>query len=416
MNAYSYAKEKYAEIGVDTDKALDALKKITISLHCWQGDDVGGFEADGQVLSGGGIQTTGNYPGKARNIAELRQDFEKALSLIGGPHKLNLHAIYLENGGTFVDRDAIEPKHFSGWVDFAKKNNIGLDFNPTYFSHPLASDGYTISSADKSVREFWIEHGKRCRIIAEYFGKELGQRCVTNFWMCDGIKEDPVDRIAPRERMKESLDEIFSYPIDINMNRDAFESKLFGIGSESYVVASHEFVLGYTGHNRNVIPTLDTGHFHPTERVSDKISSLALFYDELLLHVSRPVRWDSDHVVVLDDELRLLAHEIISGNLLGKINIALDYFDASINRIAAWVLGVRCTQKALLAALLEPVDAMKKAELDGDTTSRLVTREDLKTMPFGEVWNEFCDRCNIPADGKWLGEIKTYENEVLSKR
>jgi len=413
--SYNYAKELYASIGVDTEKAIQKLSEITISLHCWQGDDVGGFETVGSSLSGGGIQTTGNYPGKARTIQELMSDLEKALSLLPGKHKVNLHACYLDNGGTFVDRDEIEPKHFATWVDFAKKNNIGLDFNPTFFSHKYAEDGFTISSADKGIRDFWIEHGKRCRNIAEYFGKELGQRCVTNFWAPDGYKDTPVDRMAPRQRLMESLDEMFSRPIDKKYNRDAVESKVFGIGSESYVVGSHEFYLGYTMKNPNVMVTYDTGHFHPTEMVSNKISATLLFADELLFHVSRPVRWDSDHVVTFDDELQLIAHELVSNDLLGKVNIALDYFDASINRIAAWVLGVRNTRKALLKALLEPVADLKKAELEGDLTTRLVLTEELKSFPFGEVWNEYCRRNNVP-ESNWLAEVKTYEKDVLAKR
>lgn len=413
--SYNKAKELYASIGVDTEAALKKLSEITISLHCWQGDDVGGYETVGSVLSGGGIQTTGNYPGKARTINELMSDLEKALSLLPGKHKVNLHAIYLDNGGTFVDRDSIEPKHFECWVDFAKKNGIGLDFNPTFFSHKYAEDGFTISSADKGIRDFWVEHGKRCRVIAEYFGKELGQPCVTNFWAPDGYKDIPVDRMAPRMRLMESLDRMFADPIDKKYNKDAVESKVFGIGSESYVVGSHEFYLGYTMKNKNVMVTYDTGHFHPTETVSNKISSTLLYSDELLLHVSRPVRWDSDHVVTFDDELQLIAHELVTNDVLDRVNIALDYFDASINRIAAWVLGVRNTRKALLKALLEPVETLKKAELDGDLTTRLVLTEELKSYPFGDVWDEYCRRNNIPANN-WLGEVKTYEKDVLAKR
>ena len=413
--SYNKAKELYASIGVDTEAALKKLSEITISLHCWQGDDVGGYETVGSVLSGGGIQTTGNYPGKARTIDELKSDLEKALSLLPGKHKVNLHAIYLDNGGTFVDRDAIEPKHFESWVDFAKKNGIGLDFNPTFFSHKYAEDGFTISSADKGIRDFWVEHGKRCHVIAEYFGKELGQPCVTNFWAPDGYKDIPVDRMAPRMRLMESLDRMFADPIDKKYNKDAVESKVFGIGSESYVVGSHEFYLGYTMKNKNVMVTYDTGHFHPTETVSNKISSTLLYSDELLLHVSRPVRWDSDHVVTFDDELQLIAHELVTNDVLDRVNIALDYFDASINRIAAWVLGVRNTRKALLKALLEPVETLKKAELDGDLTTRLVLTEELKSYPFGDVWDEYCRRNNIPANN-WLGEVKAYEKDVLAKR
>ena len=416
MNNYQIAKEKYASIGVDTDKAIEKLKKIKISLHCWQGDDVGGYETTGSSLSGGGIQTTGNYPGKARSVAELQADIEKAFSLIPQKHKLNLHSMYLENGGKFVDRNEIEPKHFAGWVEFAKKNGIGLDFNPSYFSHKYSADGWTLSSPDSFIRDFWIEHGIRCRKIAEYFGRELGQRCNTNFWMSDGCKEAPIDKLAPRARMAESLDKIFSVPVDPKYNKDAVESKLFGIGSESYVVGSHEFFMGYAAKHPEVMVTLDTGHFHPTETVSGKISAMALFYNELLLHVSRPVRWDSDHVVIFDDELKAIAQEIIRNDLLGKVNIALDYFDASINRIAAWVLGVRSTQKALLNALLEPTEALKKTELEGDNTSRLVLTEEYKYYPLGFVWDEFCRQSDVPAGEEWLKEVKKYENDVLSKR
>ena len=416
MNNYQIAKEKYAAIGVDTDAAIAKLKNIKISLHCWQGDDVGGYETVGSSLNGGGIQTTGNYPGKARNIAELQMDIEKAFSLIPQKHKLNLHAMYLDNGGKFVDRNEIEPAHFAGWVNFAKKNGLGLDFNPSFFSHKYAADGWTISSADNFIREFWIEHGIRSRKIAEYFGKELGQRCNTNFWMCDGCKEAPIDRMAPRARMADALDRIFAVPVDPKCNRDSVESKLFGIGSESYVVGSHEFFMGYAGKHPEVMVTLDTGHFHPTEVISNKISAMALFSDELLLHVSRPVRWDSDHVVIFDDELRATAQEIVRNNLLDRVNIALDYFDASINRIAAWVLGVRSTQKALLSALLEPTEALRKAELEGDTTARLVLTEEYKYYPLGDVWAEFCEQSGVCAGEEWLNEVKKYEKDVLSNR
>ncbi|MBO4344023.1 MAG: L-rhamnose isomerase [Clostridia bacterium] len=416
MGNYLLAKEKYATIGVDTDAAIEKLKKIKISLHCWQGDDVGGFEKTGSTLSGGGIQTTGNYPGKARTADELRADLAEAFSLIPQKQKLNLHAIYLENGGKFVDRNEIEPKHFAGWVDFAKENGIGLVFNPTYFSHKYSDDGFTLASPDKGIREFWIEHGIRCRKIAEYFGKELGQRCNTNFWMCDGCKESPIDKLSPRIRMAEALDRIFAEKIDPKYNKDSVESKLFGIGSESYVVGSHEFFMGYAAKHPEIMVTLDSGHFHPTEIISAKISAMALFADELMLHVSRPVRWDSDHVVIFDDELRAIAQEIVRNDLTGRVNIALDYFDASINRVAAWVLGVRSTQKALLSALLEPTEALKKAELEGDYTSRLVLTEEYKYFPLGYVWEEFCNQSGVPAGEEWLKEVKRYEKDVLSKR
>jgi len=416
MDNYSAAKEIYAKIGVDTDAALLKLKKIPISLHCWQGDDVGGYETTNSILGGGGIATTGNYPGKAKNIDQLKSDLEMAFSLIPERHKVNLHASYLDNGGTFVDRDAIETKHFETWVDFAKKNNVGLDFNPTYYSHPKSNDGLTLAHPDKAIREFWIEHGKRVRKIAEYFGKQLGKRCVTNHWMPDGYKDTPVDRLVPRLRMKESLDEVFKEKIDKKYNVDAVESKLFGLGSESYVVGSHEFFMGYAVTNKDLLLCMDVGHFHPTETVSNKISSMSIFCDELLLHVSRPVRWDSDHVVIFDDELQAIAHEIIACNCLDRVNIALDYFDASINRIAAWVIGVRATQKALLSALLEPIDMMKKLELEGDYTSRLALQEEQKAMPMGLVWNQFCEICNVPSGADWIKDIKKYEKDVLSLR
>ena len=414
QKAYEMAKEIYAGYGVDTEKAMEQLKNVSISLHCWQGDDVIGFEsAEGSLT--GGIQTTGNYPGKARTIDELKQDIEFVMSLLPGKQKLNLHALYLDNGGKKVDRDQIEPKHFETWVDFAKKNKIGLDFNPSFFSHALSENG-TLSSRDKSVREFWIEHGKRSRKIAEYFGKELGIRAVTNFWMPDGSKDTPVEKLSARERMKESLDEIFALPIDINCDRDALESKLFGIGLESYTVVSNEFVYAYCAKNPNTMVCMDAGHYHPTEVISDKISTAALFYDEMLLHVSRPVRWDSDHVVILNDEIQAIANEIVRNDLFGKVNIALDYFDASINRITAWVTGVRATQKALLAALLTPNDKLKEFEASGDYTSRLALSEVYKTLPFSLVWDYFCEKENVPVAQKWVEEAKKYEADVTSKR
>ena len=416
MNNYQIAKEKYAAIGVDTDAAIAKLKNIKISLHCWQGDDVGGYETVGSSLNGGGIQTTGNYPGKARNIAELQMDIEKAFSLIPQKHKLNLHAMYLDNGGKFVDRNEIEPAHFAGWVDFAKKNGLGLDFNPSFFSHKYAADGWTISSADNFIREFWIEHGIRSRKIAEYFGKELGQRCNTNFWMCDGCKEAPIDRMAPRARMADALDRIFAVPVDPKCNRDSVESKLFGIGSESYVVGSHEFFMGYAGKHPEVMVTLDTGHFHPTEVISNKISAMALFSDELLLHVSRPVRWDSDHVVILDDELKEIAKEIIRNDALDKVLIGLDFFDASINRVAAWVIGTRNMQKALLSAMLEPHARLKKLQDEGNFTELLMLSEEVKTLPFGIVWEEYCRREGVPADESWYKEVMAYEAKILEER
>ena len=358
---YQIAKERYAQFGVDVDAVLEKLAVIPISLHCWQGDDVGGFETAGAQLSGGGIQATGNYPGKARTIAELRADIEKALSLIPGKHRLNLHACYLDNGGRFVDRNEIEPRHFQGWIDWAKANGLGMDFNPTYFSHPKAADGFTLSHPDKAIRDFWIEHGIACRKIGAEMGRQLGTATVTNFWMPDGYKDIPADRMAPRERLIESLDQIFAEPIDPKFHLDAVEAKLFGIGAESYTVGSHEFYLGYAV-SRQKLLTLDSGHFHPTEVISDKISSVLMFCPGLLLHVSRPVRWDSDHVVILDDELQAIAKELVRSGKLNNIHIGLDYFDASINRVAAWVIGTRNMLKALLIALLEPASALRQAE------------------------------------------------------
>ncbi len=410
--AYLLAKEQYAKIGVDTDKALEQLKNIKISMHCWQGDDVLGFLSDGELT--GGIQTTGNYPGRATNPTELRADLDKALSLIPGKHKLNLHAIYADTDEK-VELDELEPKHFAKWVDWAKEKGMGLDFNPTCFSHPMAETGFTISSADDNIRNFWIRHCKACRKIAEYFGKELGQKAVTNFWFPDGYKDIPVDREAPRRRMMEALDEVFSEQIDEKYTVDALESKVFGIGVESYTVGSNEFCIGYAV-SRNKLPCLDAGHYHPTEVISDKIPSVLLFSKELLLHVSRPVRWDSDHVVILDDELQAIAQSLVRTGLVERTHIGLDFFDASINRIAAWVIGTRNMQKALLKALLEPTADLMKAELEGDYTSRLALTEEYKTYPFGAVWDYFCEINGVPVGTEWLDEVKKYEQEVLLKR
>jgi L-rhamnose isomerase len=410
---YELAKEQYAAIGVDTDKAIDSLEKIKISIHCWQGDDVSGFENDSELS--GGIQATGNYPGKAKNANQLRQDLSKALSLIPGKHKVNLHAIYAETEGEKVDRNELLPNHFENWVAWAKENGLGLDFNPTYFSHPLSDDGFTLSSADEEKRKFWIEHGIACRNISEYFGKELGIPSAMNIWIPDGYKDIPVDRYSPRERLADSLDKILERKIDKKYHIDAVESKLFGIGSESYVVGSHEFYMGYAIKNKTAL-TLDSGHFHPTEVISAKISSVMLFVENLVLHVSRPVRWDSDHVVIFDDELQAIAQELARGGFIDRTSIGLDFFDASINRVAAWVIGVRNTQKALLAALLEPTKMLKKAELDGDLTTRLAMLEELKSYPFGAVWDYFCEKNNVPVREKWLDEVFRYEKDVLLKR
>ncbi len=411
---YQNAKEAYAKWGVDVDKAMEKLDNISISIHCWQGDDVIGFENDAGSLTGG-IQTTGNYPGKARNGEELRADLEKVLSLLpGDAYKVNVHSLYAETDGVKVDRDALEPKHFAKWVDWAKKNKLGLDFNPSFFSHPLSENG-TLSSIDEGIRKFWIEHGKRSREIGEYFGKELGQACINNIWIPDGSKDIVVDKLAPRLRLKDSLDQILAAPISKKYNKDAVESKVFGIGSESYVVGSHEFYMGYAIKN-NTLLCLDAGHFHPTEVISTKISAIFNFVDELLLHVSRPVRWDSDHVVILDDELNAIAQELVRNDFIPKTNIALDFFDASINRIAAWTIGTRNTRKALLAALLEPTAALKKVEAEGDFTSRLALLEEFKTYPMGAVWDYYCLKHDVPVKEAWLDEVKAYEKDVLSKR
>ncbi len=410
---YEIAKEMYAKLGIDTDAVMEKLEQIPISMHCWQGDDVQGFENDGALT--GGIQVTGNYPGKARNAEELRADIEKAFSLIPGKHKVNLHAIYAEFGGEKVDRDQLEPKHFKNWVEWAKKLGIGLDFNGTFFSHPKSDSGFTLSSADEDIRKFWVEHGKRCRKIGEYFGKELGKTCVTNIWIPDGSKDITVDKFSPRLRLKKSLDEILAEKIDPKYNVDAVESKVFGIGSESYVVGSNEFYVAYAAQN-GIAATFDSGHFHPTEVISSKFTAIFPFIDKMLLHVSRPVRWDSDHVVIFDDELQAIAQELVRNDFLDKTFIGLDYFDGSINRIAAWTIGMRNTIKALLAAMLEPTEMLKKAELDGDYTTRLAMLEEMKGYPYGAVWDYYCAKHNVPVKEAWLAEAKAYETEVLSKR
>jgi L-rhamnose isomerase len=411
---YKLAKEKYAELGIDTEAVLKQLDSIPVSMHCWQGDDVKGFEnPDGELT--GGIQATGNHPGKARTPEELRADLEKAFSLIPGKKRVNLHAIYLETKGETVDRDQIEPKHFENWVNWAKKNQLGLDFNPTIFSHPKASDGLTLSHPDEEIRNFWIEHVKRSRKISEYFGKELGTPSVMNIWIPDGFKDIPADRLGPRQRLKESLDKALTEKIDKKYHLDAVESKVFGIGSESYVVGSHEFYMGYAVQN-NLLLCLDAGHFHPTETISNKISSISLFADEILLHVSRPVRWDSDHVVILDDELMAIAQEIVRGNLLDRVHIGLDFFDASINRIAAWTIGTRNMLKALLMALLEPSDELQKAEVEFDFTTRLAMLEELKSYPWQAVWDYYCYTKGVPTGMEWLKEVKQYEKIVLANR
>ncbi len=413
--AYEMAKEAYAALGIDTDKAIEALSKIPISLHCWQGDDVGGFESPDAELSGGGIQVTGNYPGKARSIAELRADLEKVFTLISGIPRLNLHASYGEFGDEVLDRDGVEVRHFTGWVDWAKEQGIGMDFNATCFSHPKAEDGFTISSKDPEIRAFWIEHVKRCREIAAYFGKELGTPSVHNTWVPDGAKDNTVDKMGYRRILKESLDEIFSVEYPKEYLRDAVETKLFGIGSESFVVGSHEFYMNYANQNDKMV-CLDLGHFHPTEQISDKISSMMLFHDEMLLHVSRPVRWDSDHVVILNDDILYLTQELVRCGKLENIHIGLDFFDASINRIGAWVTGTRATQKGLLMALLEPTDTLVEYEEAGNNYARMGLLEQLKSMPFGAVWDEACVRAEVPVEAEIIENILSYEKDVLSKR
>lgn len=410
--AYKIAKERYAEIGVDTDAVLNVLKDIPVSVHCWQADDVMGFEVD-QGASGG-ILCTGNYPGRARTPDELRADLDQFLELMPGTIRLNLHAIYRESE-TFVDRAKITPEHFKNWIDWAKQNQVGLDFNPTYFSHPNAGDGLTLSHPDKGIRDYWIEHGIACREIAAAMGKELGNRCVMNTWIPDGFKDTPVDRFGARKRLVDSLDQIFAKPLDPKHMRDAVESKLFGIGVESCTVGSNEFYLAYAVKN-NLMLTLDSGHFHPTEVISDKLSSALLFTDEILLHVSRPVRWDSDHVVTFDDELQQIASEIIRCDAVKRVNIGLDYFDATINRMAAWVIGTRNMQKALCKALLEPAAALKKMEETFNYTERLAMLEDLKAMPWQAVYDYFCEIAGKPVGGSVMKAIRKYENDVQSKR
>lgn len=411
--AFELAKQRFAEIGVDVEEAIKRLDSVPVSMHCWQGDDVRGFENPQGTLTGG-IQATGNYPGRARTAEELRADLEKALSLTPGPKRLNLHAIYLESD-TPVDRDAIEPKHFANWVDWAKKNKLGLDFNPSCFSHPLSADGFTLSHTDKNIRQFWIDHCKASRRISAYFGEQLGTPSVMNIWVPDGMKDITVDRLAPRQRLMSALDEIIAEKLNPEHHIDAVESKLFGIGAESYTVGSNEFFLGYAS-SRQTALTLDAGHFHPTEVISDKISAAMLYVPRLLLHVSRPVRWDSDHVVLLDDETQAIASEIVRHQLFDKVHIGLDFFDASINRIAAWVIGTRNAKKALLRALLEPTDRLRKVEAEGDYTARLALLEEQKSLPWQAVWEAWCLRHDVPADASWLSDVRHYEQQILNQR
>jgi L-rhamnose isomerase len=412
--AYRLAQERFATLGVDTDKALKQLGGIPVSVHCWQGDDVGGFENAGEAL-GGGLAVTGNYPGKARTPEELRADFEKALSVLPGPHRFNLHACYAEMSGRKVDRDELSADQFKNWIAWARSIKIGLDFNPTYFAHPKVVGGVTLSSADKVIRQFWIEHGIRSREIGAAIGKALGNTCLNNIWIPDGMKDTPADRRGPRERLAESLDAILKKKIDRKYNVDSVEPKLFGIGAESYTPGSHDFYLGYAT-SRQILLTLDAGHFHPTEGIADKISSVLCFLPEIALHVSRGVRWDSDHVVTLTDELLAIAQEIIWGGQAGRVRIGLDYFDASINRVAAWVIGARNMRKALLLALVAPIAKLKQFEAEGDYTSRLALMEDAKLLPAGAVWDYYCACEGVPVGEAWLAEVKNYERTVLAKR
>ncbi|WP_286908704.1 L-rhamnose isomerase [Clostridium sp. UBA1652] len=411
---YLEAKKDYEKFGINVDKVLEDLEKVKISIHCWQGDDVTGFEVSQSELSGG-IAATGNYPGKARNAEELRADLDKALSLIPGKHKVNLHAIYAETNGEVVERDEIKPEHFENWVKWAKEKELGLDFNPTIFSHPKASDGLTLSHPDKEIRDFWIRHSIASRKIGEYFGKELGQTCLTNLWIPDGYKDIPSDRLGPRARLKDSLEQIYSVDIDKNYNLDCVESKVFGIGAESYTVGSSEFYINFAARN-NIMSLMDTGHYHPTEVVSDKLSAMLLFNEKVALHVSRPVRWDSDHVVIFDDELKEIAKEIVRNDALDRVIIGLDFFDASINRIAAWTIGTRNMIKALLSAMLTPNELLKKYQDEGNLTERLALMEEIKTYPMGDIWNYYCEKNGVQVAESWIKEVKEYEQTELSKR
>ena len=411
--AFELAKQRFAAVGVDIEQVIHQLDRLPVSMHCWQGDDVAGFEDRGAALTGG-IQVTGSYPGKARNPTELRNDLELAFSLIPGPKRLNLHAIYLESDEP-VPRNKIKPEHFKNWVEWAKVNRLGLDFNPSCFSHPLSADGFTLSHIDDEIRQFWIEHCQACRRISAYFGEQLHTPSVMNIWIPDGMKDITVDRLAPRQRLLNALDEVISEKLNPAHHIDAVESKLFGIGAESYTVGSNEFYMGYAT-SRQTALCLDAGHFHPTEIVSDKISAAMLYVPRLLLHVSRPVRWDSDHVVLLDDETQAIASEIIRHNLFDRVHIGLDFFDGSINRIAAWVIGTRNMKKALLRALLEPTEQFRQLEASGDYTARLALMEEQKSLPWQAVWEMYCHRHNTPTGSQWLDTVRTYENDVLSHR
>jgi L-rhamnose isomerase len=418
--SFNEAKAKYASLGVDVERAMEKLRSVPVALHCWQGDDVRGFDTDSEKPLTGGIQTTGNYPGRARDVKELMADIDRVLALCPGTKKINLHASYAvftpENGG-WVDRDKLEPKHFKAWADFCRERGIGADFNPTLFSHPMC-DPLTLSSPNEKTRRFWIDHCKACIRISEYLARETGIKCVMNIWTGDGLKDTPADRFGPRRRYKESLDEILSMPYDFSLVKPCVESKVFGIGVESYTVGSAEFTLGYAASNKDkCIPLMDNGHYHPTEVVSDKIPAMLVFFPEIALHITRGVRWDSDHVVLFDDETKELCKEIVRcGGLEGSVDIALDYFDASVNRIAAWTLGFRNVQKALLNGLLTPNETLKKLQDEGRFTELLVMQDELKTLPFGDVWNEYCRLCGVPADGEWMKTVLEYEQKVLVNR
>ncbi len=414
--SYVNAKERYAALGIDTDAAIAKLKNIPVSIHCWQGDDVKGFDHDGPLS--GGIQTTGNYPGQARTPAELMADMDKVISLCPGAKKLNLHACYaIFENGEYIDRDAIEPKHFKKWVEFAKERGMGIDFNPTFFSHEKVKDGLTLSSPDEETRRFWINHGKACIRISQYFAEETGVPCVMNIWTGDGYKDIPADRLSPRKFYKESIEEILSEPFDKALVKPCVESKVFGIGVESYTTGSSEFGLSFAATHEGCLPLMDNGHYHPTEFVSDKISALLTFFDEIALHITRPVRWDSDHVVLFDDETREIAKEIVYNNAIDRVFMALDYFDASINRISAWTVGFRSWQKALLFALCAPVEDMQKLQKENNMTKLMVVQEQLKTLPFSEIWEEYCKECGVSAnDLEWFAEVEKYEKEVLLGR
>lgn len=414
MERFLSAKKRYEAFGVDVDKAIETLKKLPVSLHCWQGDDVNGFDSEGPLT--GGIQTTGNYPGRARNYEELMADMEKVISLCPGKKKLNIHACYAIFEDGFADRDKLEPKHFKKWVELAKKLGVGIDFNPTFFSHPKCKDGLTLSSPDKETRDFWIEHGKACIRISQYFAEETGIPCVMNIWTGDGYKDIPADRMGPRMRYKDSIEKILAEPFDKSKVKPCVESKVFGIGVEAFTAGSAEFSLSFAATHEGCLPLMDNGHYHPTEVVSDKIPALLCFFDEIALHITRPIRWDSDHVVIFDDETKEMAKEIVRCGATDRVYMALDYFDASINRIAAWTVGFRSWQKALLSALLTPNEMFKELQENNELTKLLVLQEEIKTLPFGDIWEYYCETEGVPSDEKWYTEVEKYETEVLAKR